>query len=111
METTKRDTIISRTLILAILVIVLPWLWDGLVWLWNWYTSYAASDASGWSDTGHFIMRNFSVILIAYTILSLQAAGLAEFKFKRPFLPAFLLALVITPPIMMATYGRHGDDE
>jgi len=111
MDNTKRDTIISRVFIIAVLAIVLPWLWNGVVWVWHWYTAYSASDASGWSDTWHFIIKNFSIILIAYTIISLQAAGIAEFKFKRRFLTAFLLALLVTPPIMMATYGRHGGDQ
>lgn len=109
MDTNRRDIVISRIIILGILSILLPWIWDGLVWLWNWYAAYAVSDANGWTDTWNFIANNFSVLLIIYTIICLQAAGLAEFKFKRPFLPAFFLAILTTPPVMIGTYGHHRD--
>ena len=109
MDTSKRDLIFSRILILGILAILLPWIWDGLVWLWNWYQGYSASDANAWHDLGAFLWRNISVVLILYTIICLQVAGLAEFKFNKNFVPAFFLSLLITPPIMMAVYGRHSE--
>ena len=107
MDITKRDKIFSRLLILVILIVLLPWVWDGLVWSWDWYQGLDGASTNIWAETGRFIWTNLSVFLIAYTIICLQVAGLAEFKFNRNFLPALLLALIITPPVMMATYGRH----
>jgi len=110
MDAIKRDKLLMRILILGMLAVLLPWIWDGLVWLWDWYLDYTDTESHFWADTLNFIWTNLSVILIAYTIICLQVAGLAEFKLKRDFLPAFLLALLITPPVMMATYGRHHKD-
>ncbi len=107
MENSKRDFILARLLILASLVILLPWLWSGLVWMWHWYQGYATPDANPWTDLGAFLLKNLSVVIIIYSIIGLQVAGIAEFKYNKNFLPAFLLALVITPPLMLVVYGRR----
>ncbi|MCF7796259.1 MAG: hypothetical protein K9N11_01545 [Lentisphaeria bacterium] len=107
MEAAKRDVFIARLVILGILTILLPWIWDGLVWLWNWYVGYADSDANFWQDVWQGFLNNFSVILIIYTIICLQVAGVTEFKLKRHFLPAFILAIFLTPPGMMVAYGHR----
>lgn len=107
MNVEKRDLLLARIAILGILVIVLPWLWDGLVWLWEWYVGYSENDASFWQDAWVWVVTNFSILLIVYTIICLQVAGVAEFKLKRKFLPAFFLALLLTPPGMMAAYGHR----
>ncbi|MCF7802145.1 MAG: hypothetical protein K9N34_09005 [Candidatus Marinimicrobia bacterium] len=107
METAKRDVLFARIAVLGILAILLPWIWDGLVWLWDWYVGYAESEANFWQDVWRGFLTNFSIILIVYTIICLQVAGVAEFKLKRHFLPAFLLALILTPPGMMAAYGHR----
>jgi len=36
----------------------------------------------------------------------LQMAGLVEFRFRKNFLKAFLLGIVMTPPGMLLAWGR-----
>ncbi len=102
------DTIIPRILLLISLMIILYWIWGGLGWLWEWYTSVSESpNTTVWQEIWIFIKDNLSVIVLVYGIACLQAAGLAEMKFHKNFLKAFFLAICVTPPIMMGTFGRR----
>ena len=102
------DKIIPRVILLISLAIVLYWLWNGVEWLWEWYLSVdSASDTTVWREIWIFIKDNLSVIIMVYGFIALQAAGLAELKFGKAFLVAFILALCLTPPIMMGVYGHR----
>jgi hypothetical protein len=62
-----------------------------------------------WASLGQFCVNNLSIIIVVYLIICLQVAGLAEFRFRKNFLKAFLLGIVITPPLMMICWGRHSE--
>ncbi len=101
------DIILSKVLLSIGLIIVAYWIWNGLNWLWDWYVAVSqSSDTSVWESIWIFIKDNLSIIIVVYGFISLQSSGLAEFKFGKNFLTAFFLAIIITPPIMMAVYGH-----
>lgn len=103
----KPDVVLSRILILICVSIVGYWIWNGLNWLWDWYRSVSElTDTSVWTEIWLFIVENLSVIALIYGIICLQVSGLAELKFGKNFLKAFILAICLTPPIMMGIYGH-----
>jgi len=65
-------------------------------------------DGVWWSATLDVLRANWGIALAIYVMISLNAAGVAEFKFRRPFALAFALALPMTPPLMMALWARRG---
>lgn len=105
--TDKRDRIYSNIFFIPALLIVVYWIIKGLIKLYNWLSELPAYNSGWWVSIGNFCLSNLSIIIMIYIIICLQVAGVAEFKFKKNFLKAFLLGLVITPPIMMAAWGRE----
>jgi len=103
----NKDIIFSRILMVICAIIIVYWIWSGLIWLWEWYVSVSTSEnTTVWAEIWLFMSEYISVIALVYGIMSLQVAGLAELKFQKNFLKAFGLSIVLTPPIMMAVYGH-----
>ncbi len=61
-----------------------------------------------WAATLDVLQANWGIALAIYVMICLNVAGVAEFKFRRPFALAFALALPLTPPLMMALWARRG---
>lgn len=102
----KKDKRLALIFLIPTITIVLYWLFLGCKWLYHWWLNLPPYNASWWHAIGRFCLNNLSIILAAYMIICLQAAGVVEFKFRRSFLKAFFLGLILTPPIMMVVYGR-----
>lgn len=101
------DVILSRIFLVISFIIIAYWIWNGLIWLWDWYVSVSESADTGvWEETWQFIKDNLSIIAMLYGIIALQVSGLAELKFGKNFLRAFVLAIFLTPPVMMGIYGH-----
>lgn len=103
----SRDNIISRFLFLIIAGIILYWLGSGVVWVWNWYFTSGGYTHEWWPRLGSYLLRNISIVLVIYGLACMQASGLAELKFRKNFIVALMLALVLTPPVMMLIYGKR----
>lgn len=98
------DVTVARILILAAIVIVGIWIFNGIVWLWDWFSA-ASEGGNVWSNVWAFCVRNSSFLVVVYGVVCLQVSGVAELRYEKSFLRAFLLALLLTPPVMMAVYG------
>jgi hypothetical protein len=103
------DKRISKILFGISGAIVLYWLVRGLIWLYHWFVGLPPYSSGWWASLGQFCVNNLSIIIVVYLIICLQVAGLAEFRFRKNFLKAFLLGIVITPPLMMICWGRHSE--
>lgn len=91
------DRNISRIIMIGITLILLYWLYHLGVWAIDWLGSIGQIDSSRWLGLGHFCVKNISIILVAYVIICLQAAGIAEFRYRKNFVKAFFLAIGLTP--------------
>ncbi len=100
------DILLSRILITAVILIVASWIWEGVAHLWEWYSTTSETN-SAWSSVWDLCKRNLSFFVVAYGIVCLHVSGLAELKYEKNFLKAFLLALFLTPPVMMGIYGHR----
>ncbi|HCL00754.1 MAG TPA: hypothetical protein DHW42_11700 [Candidatus Marinimicrobia bacterium] len=100
------DKCLSRALFLISAGIVVYWLIKGIVRLYHWFVDLPDYSTDWWLVIGRFCVNNLSIIIVVYLVICLQVAGIAEFKNKKNFLKAFLLAIVLTPPLMMAIWGR-----
>jgi hypothetical protein len=103
----RLDKKISKFLFGISGVIILYWLIKGLIWLYHWFVGLPPYSAGWWASLGQFCGHNLSIIIVVYLIICLQVAGIAEFRLKRNFLKAFLLGIIITPPLMMVFWGRR----
>jgi len=101
-----RDYLFASILGTAAVIIVIIMIWNELTWLWSWFLT-AGDNGSVWLAIWDFCKANLSILIVIYGLISLQASGLAELKFGKNFLKAFGLALILTPPIMMAVYGHR----
>jgi len=61
-----------------------------------------------WSATVDVVGRNWGIALAVYVMICLNAAGVAEFRFRRPFAKAFALSIPLTPPVMIGLWARRG---
>ncbi len=102
----KKDQRIALIFLLPTIGIVIYWIVLGIKWLIGWLAELPPYDAGWWTALGSFLWRNISIVLVIYIIICLQVAGIAEFRYKRNFVKAFFLGICLTPPIMMAVYGR-----
>ena len=102
---TDRDYLFSVIIGAVTAVIAGIMIWNGLTWLWNWF-SVAGGESSVWLAIWEFCKTNLSILIVIYGLMSLQASGLAELKYGKNFLKAFGLALILTPPVMMVVYGH-----
>ncbi|MBM4354946.1 MAG: RND family transporter [Deltaproteobacteria bacterium] len=59
-----------------------------------------------WSELWRLVVENPSIVAAIYCLLCVNAAGVAEFKFRRSFTQAFLYAVALTPPVMIAAWAR-----
>ena len=100
------DKRISKILFAVSGAIVLYWLVKGIIWLCEWFAGLPAYSAGWWEPLGQFCLNNLSIIVVIYLVICLQVAGVAEFRFRKNFLKAFLLGIVITPPGMLIAWGR-----
>lgn len=100
------DILISRILAVTIVLILAIWIWNGVTFLWDWYLAISRT-GSVWSSVWEFCKENLSFFIVIYGIICLQVSGIAELKFEKNFLKAFVLALFLTPPVMMGVYGRR----
>lgn len=100
------DKRISKILFGISGAIIVYWLVMGVIWLYNWFVGLPAYDSGWWVSVGQFCLRNLSIIVVAYLIICLQTAGIVEFRFRKNFLKAFLLGIVLTPLGMMIAWGR-----
>lgn len=64
-------------------------------------------DASFWAEVWVLVKAHPSIVGAIYILLCLNSAGVAEFKFKRSFPAAFLLALPLTPFLMIGLWARR----
>jgi len=104
--TDKRDKIFSNIFFIPTILIVIYWIITGLIKLYNWISGLSSYNSGWWLSIGNFCLSNLSIIIVIYIIICLQAAGIAEFKFRKNFLKAFFLGLIMTPPVMIAAWGR-----
>ncbi|MBN2602064.1 MAG: hypothetical protein JXR87_08725 [Candidatus Marinimicrobia bacterium] len=100
------DKRISTILFAVSGAIVLYGLVKGLIWFYEWFINLPAYSAGWWGALGHFCLDNLSIIIVIYLVICLQVAGVAEFRFRKNFLKAFLLGIVLTPPGMIFIWGR-----
>lgn len=100
------DKRISKILFAVSGAIVLYWLVNGLIWLYDWFAGLLAYNTGLWGPLGQFCLNNLSIIVVVYLVICLQVAGVAEFRFRKNFLKAFLLGIVLTPPGMLIAWGR-----
>ncbi len=105
------DITISRILRIAIGLILLYWAYEGAVWALNWYLDSGGYTSDWWSGISKFLLRNISIVVVVYGLACMQASGLAELKFGKNYLKAFGLALILSPPIMMAVYGHKSENQ
>lgn len=105
-----RDYLFAAILGAAAAVVAGILIWKGLAWLWNWFSA-TGEDDSVWLAIWEFCKSNLSIIIVIYGLISLQVSGLVELKFGKNFLKAFGLALILTPPVMMAVYGHRKTDD
>ena len=100
------DIIISRILKIVLAIIILYILYLVSVSIHSWYLNLQSQNLNVWSELWIIIKNNISVVSVVYCIICLQVSGVAEFKFKKPFIKALLLSFILTPPIMMIAWGR-----
>lgn len=67
-------------------------------------------DVGFWAALWVVIKGHPSIVAAIYIILCLNAAGVAEFKFKRSFARAFLLAVPLTPFLMIGLWARRNHE-
>ena len=103
--TDKSDKRLAGIAAVPALAILLYWVYLGIGKLVEWIGSLGAYQPEWWTIVGKFCLHNLSILLVIYTIICLQVAGIAELRFRKNFLKAFLLAIVMTPPLMMAAWG------
>jgi len=73
------------------------------------YGFYGALDVGlWWPETLAVLGENWGIAVAIYALISLNAAGFAEFRFGRSFAKAFVLAIPMTPPLMIALWARRG---
>ena len=89
-------------------------LFTGLVWFLWWVVEAIVGWNSGlavgvgfWQGVWALMVASPSIVIALYTIACLNAAGVAEFKFGKPFTKAFLLALPLTPVLMIVAWARR----
>jgi uncharacterized protein len=58
-----------------------------------------------WAGIWEAICANGSIIAALHVIICLNSSGLAEFKYGRSFTRAFILSLLITPPVMLKAWA------
>lgn len=104
--TDKRDKIFSNIFFVPTILIVIYWIITGLIKLYNWLSGLSSYNSGWWFSIGNFCLSNLSIIIVIYIIICLQAAGIAEFKYRKNFLKAFFLGLIMTPLVMIAAWGR-----
>ena len=100
------DNVLSRIFLVISILIVLTWVWTGALWLWDWHATTSAA-GSVWPVVWDFCKQNLSVIVVIYGLICLQVSGVAELKFEKSFLTAYVLSFFLTPPVMMVAYGRR----
>ncbi|MCD6100199.1 MAG: hypothetical protein DRP91_07225 [Candidatus Neomarinimicrobiota bacterium] len=106
-EANKIDFILSRIFSLGSISIVGYWLYRFFDWFIGWFKDQLPYNKGWWISIGNFLLDNLSIVIAIYFIICLQVSGIAEFKFRKKFLKAFFLSLFLTPPVMMAIYGRR----
>ena len=99
--------ILTRMLGLVIAASAAYLVYSGVVIVWNWYLDLPV-ETGFWVGLWALMSDNSSIFLAIYCIICLNSAGIAEFKFRRPFVWAFLLAVPLTPPLMIAAWARRG---
>ncbi|MFQ6609062.1 MAG: hypothetical protein ACE5EE_11115 [Fidelibacterota bacterium] len=105
-----RDYLFSLFLGLGVVIFAGFLLYEGLTWLWHWFVNVNDEGSIGLA-IWNLCKSNLSILIVIYGIISLQVSGLAELKFDKNFLKAFGLALILTPPVMMAVYGHRKTDD
>lgn len=105
---TWTDKKIALALFLPSVMIVVYWIIKGLIKLYNWFVSLPDYSSAWWNSLGSFCINNLSIIIIVYLIICLQVAGIAEFRFKKNFIKAYLFGIIMTPPIMMIVWEKKG---
>ena len=103
----KRDKIISKFFLIPAGAIVLYWIVNGIIELVKWFATLPHYSSQWWIAIGNFCSTNLSIIVIAYIFICLQVSGIAEFKYRKNFLKSFILATIITPPLMMLIWGKR----
>jgi hypothetical protein len=105
------DVTISKIFRIAIILVLLYWAYEGISWMWYWYLDSGGYTSDWWSGVGKFLLRNISIVIVIYGVACMQASGLAELKYGKNYLKAFGLALILSPPVMMAVYGHKSENQ
>ena len=104
---THRGVHLGTGFLTVVLVAGLGWfLWWVVEAIIAWSTGLPAG-VGFWSGLWEVMVANPSIVTALYTIACLNAAGVAEFKFGRSFVKAFLLSLPLTPPVMLGAWARR----
>ena len=102
----RKDIIFSRLIRIMIIIVLLYWCYNGVVWIWSWYVSGSGYSSSWWGAIGKFLWQNISIVIALYGIACMQTSGFVELINRKSYLKAFGLSLILTPPGMILAYGR-----
>ena len=103
----KLDSILSRIIMIFIVLIVGYWLWSIIKSLVESSAGQCNYFNVSWAEIIGFCKKYITILLVAYGFICVQISGIAEMKYEKNFLKAFILSIILTPPVMMAVYG-HG---
>ena len=71
-----------------------------ILWLYNYYLGYDSSLVIKSFNINNFLfwaVNNTDLLIIVYIFLSLQLAGISEFKQRQDYLVVALISLIFTP--------------
>tara|TARA_B100000315_G_scaffold195807_2_gene186781 strand:- start:8388 stop:8729 length:342 start_codon:yes stop_codon:yes gene_type:complete len=103
----KLDSILSRIILIFIVLTVGFWLWSFIQSLVESSAGQRNTFDVSWVEIIGFCKKYITILLVAYGFICVQISGIAELKYEKNFLKAFMLSIILTPPVMMAVYG-HG---
>ena len=99
------DSILSRIITIFIVMIVSFWLWDVIQSLVEASVGQSNFFNVSWAEIIGFCKKYVTILLVAYGFICVQISGIAELKYEKKFFKAFMLSIILTPPVMMAVYG------
>jgi len=104
-EPGRASRVVTRILQIAIAGGIAVLLYLGVAALVRWSDGLAPG-LTFWSELWRIIVDNPSIVAAIYCLICVNSAGVAEFKYRRSFTHAFLRAIFMTPPVMIAAWAR-----
>jgi len=101
------DRRLSRVVLVGLVAVVGYYVWLGAGWLVDWIATWPPYGPVWWSNLAAWAGDWAGVVVVVYTVLCVNAAGVAELKLRKPFLKALGLALLLTPPVMIGAWARR----